>query len=78
MKLKLLIPLCAVVLATGGCVLHFPLSDNQPSLASQDGNGSTDESGGAPETPAVPRTSDHVLSTAPAAPDTATKPDEPR
>jgi hypothetical protein len=36
MRLKLLLAAIPLVLATGGCVVHFPLADNTPSLASQE------------------------------------------
>ena len=36
MRLKLLIIALPLMLPLGGCVIHFPLSDNVPSLASQE------------------------------------------
>jgi hypothetical protein len=43
MQLKPLIVTLAVglTLATGGCVVHFPLADNSPSLQSTDESSST-------------------------------------
>jgi len=34
MKLKLLVATLTVLLTTSGCVVHFPLADNSPSLQS--------------------------------------------
>ena len=36
MKLKLLVVAIPLLLATGGCTVHFPLGENGPSLTSQD------------------------------------------
>ncbi len=36
MKLKLLVVAIPLLLATGGCTIHFPLGENGPSLTSQD------------------------------------------
>ena len=43
MKLKPLVATFAVLLtmSTGGCVVHFPLADNGPSLQSSDDSQST-------------------------------------
>jgi hypothetical protein len=36
MRLKLLILAIPLLLPLGGCVVHFPLGENSPSLASQE------------------------------------------
>ncbi len=36
MKLKLLVVAIPLLLATGGCTVHFPLGENGPSLTSQE------------------------------------------
>jgi len=36
MRLKLLIIAIPLMLPLGGCVIHFPLGENSPSLASQE------------------------------------------
>jgi len=40
MRLKLLIVAIPLILSLGGCVVHFPLSENRPSLASQEDSSS--------------------------------------
>ncbi len=41
MRLKLLVATIPLLLSLGGCVVHFPLADNGPSLASQEEEGAT-------------------------------------
>jgi len=56
MKLKLLVVAIPLLLATGGCTVHFPLGENGPSLTSQDDEPSS--SGGMSEAPTAPSTHD--------------------
>ena len=70
MKLKLLVVAIPLMLAAGGCTVHFPLSDNSPSLASQDDMSSS--SGSRATAPTEPDT--HDLSRG----NTATTPDLPQ
>lgn len=43
MRLKLLILAIPLVLPLGGCVVHFPLGENEPSLASQEDTSSSSD-----------------------------------
>ena len=53
MKLKPLVATFAVLLtiSTGGCVVHFPLADNGPSLQSSDESPSTSSMSQVPTEP---------------------------
>ncbi|HMA52341.1 MAG TPA: hypothetical protein VKP60_21425 [Magnetospirillaceae bacterium] len=55
MRLKLLILAIPLVLPLGGCVVHFPLGENGPSLASQEDTSSSD-AGTLAQAPTEPNT----------------------
>ena len=56
MRLKLLVVAIPLMLALGGCTVHFPLADNGPSLSSQDD--SSPSSGNMSYAPTEPNTHD--------------------
>ncbi len=58
MNLKLLAILGVTVLTAGGCTIHFPLSDNVPSLTSQDDSTSAAETSNMSTAPTAPNTID--------------------
>ena len=55
MRLKLLILAIPLLLPLGGCVVHFPLTENSPSLASQEDSSepSTESMAQAPTEPST-------------------------
>ena len=53
MRLKLLILAIPLLLPLGGCVVHFPLGENEPSLASQEDTAPSDAGAIEPSTHAV-------------------------
>lgn len=55
MRLKLLILAIPLLLPLGGCVVHFPLGENSPSLASQQDSSSpsAESMGQAPTEPST-------------------------
>ena len=67
MRLKLLVAAIPLVLALGGCVVHFPLQENGPSLASQDESPSSSSSMGL--APTEPNTHDPVKGNSTSTPD---------
>jgi hypothetical protein len=58
MRLKLLVAAIPLMLALGGCVVHFPLQENSPSLAGQDE--STSSSANMGMAPTEPNTHDPI------------------
>jgi len=54
MRLKLLVIAIPLLLPLGGCVVHFPLGENGPSLASQEE--SSPSSGDMSQAPTEPNT----------------------
>ena len=60
MNLKLLIVLGMTALTAGGCTIHFPLSENQPSLTSQSDSDSAAEAKNQSSAPTAPNTIDPV------------------
>lgn len=60
MKMQLLAVLGVTMLAAGGCTIHFPLSENKPSLTSQEDSYSASESSNMSSAPTAPNTIDHV------------------
>lgn len=67
MRLKLLVATIPLILALGGCVVHFPLQDNGPSLASQEGFFSSSSSMGLAST--EPDTHDPIKGNSTSTPD---------
>ena len=60
MKLQLLAVLGATLLAAGGCTIHFPLSENVPTLTSQEDSTSAGEASNMSSAPTAPNTIDPV------------------
>jgi len=56
MNLKLLVAIFAMVMTTSGCVVHFPLADNVPSL----NNNESSSVGNMSVAPTEPNTRDPV------------------
>jgi hypothetical protein len=67
MRLKLLVAAIPVILALGGCVVHFPLQDNGPSLAGQDESLSSSNAMGL--APTEPNTHDPIKGNSTSTPD---------
>lgn len=68
MKLKLLIVAIPMLISTAGCTLHFPLEENNPSLASSDEPSAT-AGGSMSAAPTEPNTHDPVMGNSAPTPD---------
>ena len=60
MNLKLLAFLSVTMLTASGCTIHFPLSENQPSLTSQSDSDAAAETSNMSVAPTAPNTIDPV------------------